>query len=137
MARRSGGVGHCSWFVAHPEDRVVELSEPRSSGVRAFQNMLVRSTRALSIPLKMSPPAHGVEKLASARVPRDPRMQRMPEELISVLTRFDREVVLPDIERIVTDAIAGVDSRVSRLRDETLSHFDAVYKRFDRLEVEY
>ena len=64
-------------------------------------------------------------------------MQRMPEELISVLTRFHREVVLPDIERIVTEAIAGVDSRVSRLRDETLSHFDAVYKRFDRLEIEY
>ena len=54
----------------------------------------------------------------------------MPEELISVLTRFHREVVLPDIERIVTDATAG-------LRDETMWHFDAVYKRFDRLEIEY
>ncbi len=64
-------------------------------------------------------------------------MQTMPEELISVLTQFHRDVVLPDIERIVTDAVAGVDSRVSTLRDETLSHFDAVYKRFDRLEVEY
>ena len=27
----------------------------------------------------------------------------MPEKLISVLTRFHREVVLPDIERIVTN----------------------------------
>ena len=64
-------------------------------------------------------------------------MQTMPEELISVLTQFHRDVVLPDIERIVTDAVARVDSRVSTLRDETLSHFDAVYKRFDRLEIEY
>ena len=61
----------------------------------------------------------------------------MPEKLISVLTRFQREVVLHDTERIVANAIAGVDSRVSTLRDETLSHFDAVYKRFDRLEIEY
>ena len=61
----------------------------------------------------------------------------MPEKLISVLTRFHREVVLTDIERIVTDAIAGVDSRVSTLRDETLTHFDAVHKRFDCLEIEH
>jgi len=64
-------------------------------------------------------------------------MDRVPEKLISVLTRFQREVVLHDTERIVANAIAGVDSRVSTLRDETLSHFDAVYKRFDRLEIEY
>ena len=61
----------------------------------------------------------------------------MADELYSVLMKFHREVFIPDIERIVTGAIAGVDSRVTTLRDETLSHFDAVYKRFDRLEIEY
>ena len=57
----------------------------------------------------------------------------MPDELLSVLTRFHREVVVPDIERIV----GGVDSRVTELRQEMLSHFDGIYKRFDRLENEY
>lgn len=52
------------------------------------------------------------------------------EELYSVLMRFHREVVVTDIERIV-------GQRIDVLRDETLSHFDAMYKRFDRLETEY
>ena len=60
--------------------------------------------------------------------------QVMPDELFSILMRFHREVVLPDIERIVGGV---VDSRVTALRDEMLSNFDAVYKRFDRLESEY
>ena len=60
----------------------------------------------------------------------------MPDELLSVLTKFHREVVVPDIERIVTDAVGVVDSRVTTLRGEMLSHFDAMYKRFDRLESE-
>ena len=52
------------------------------------------------------------------------------DDLFAALVRFHREVVIPDIEsRIVT--------RIASLRDETLSHFDAVYKRFDRLESEY
>jgi chromosome segregation ATPase len=54
----------------------------------------------------------------------------MAEDLLSVLTRFHSEVVLPDIERIV-------DTRITPLRQEMLSHFDAIYRRFDRLESEY
>src|SRR6266436_3586936 len=82
----------------------------------------------------------------------------MADELYSILTKFHREVVVPDIQRIVGDAVApldarlesvesrveSVDSRVSSVesnlksfRNETLSHFDAMYKRFDRLESEY
>ena len=56
----------------------------------------------------------------------------MAEELFSVLTKFHREVVVPDIQRIVGAAVAPC-----ALRDETLSHFDAIYKRSDRLESEY
>ncbi len=47
-----------------------------------------------------------------------------------MLMRFHREIVIPDIERIV-------DGRVDALRRETLSHFDAVYKLFDRLESQH
>jgi hypothetical protein len=54
----------------------------------------------------------------------------MAEDLLSVLTRFHREVVLPDLERVV-------DARLAPLRDEMLSNFDAVFKRLDRLESEY
>ena len=54
----------------------------------------------------------------------------MAEDLFQVLTRFHREVVLPDL-----DSRIGV--KIDTLRDEMLSHFDAVYKRLDRLESEY
>ena len=54
----------------------------------------------------------------------------MAEDLLGVLTRFHREVVVPDIERIV-------DARITPLRDEMLSNFDAVFKRLDGLETEY
>jgi hypothetical protein len=56
------------------------------------------------------------------------------EDLLSVLTKFHREVVLPDVERVVK---APLEARISGLRAEMLSHFDAIYKRFDRLESEY
>lgn len=52
------------------------------------------------------------------------------------LVQFHRQVVLPDIERIVGSRIAPVMSRIDALRDEMLSNFDAIYKRFDRLESE-
>lgn len=54
----------------------------------------------------------------------------MPDELLNTLVRFHREVVLPDVERVVESAIGG-------FRDEMLTHFDALYKRLDRLESEY
>jgi hypothetical protein len=57
----------------------------------------------------------------------------MYDELFGVLMRFHREVVVPDIERIV----GRVDLKVDALRDEMLTNFDAVYVRFDRLESEY
>lgn len=58
----------------------------------------------------------------------------MADELLSVLTRFHREVVVPDIERIVD---AKLDARITPLRQEMLANFDAVFKRLDRLESEY
>lgn len=58
----------------------------------------------------------------------------MADELLSVLTRFHREVVVPDIERIVDSRL---DARLSPFRHEVLANFDAVFQRLDRLESEY
>jgi hypothetical protein len=46
------------------------------------------------------------------------------------LVRYHREVLLPDVQRIVGDAVGG-------LRDEMHTLFDAQAQRFDRLETEY
>ena len=52
----------------------------------------------------------------------------MAEDLLPILTRFHREIVLPDIERIVGNA-------EGRLRDEMQTGFDALAQRLDRLEL--
>ena len=51
----------------------------------------------------------------------------MADDLLTVLTRFHREVVVPDMERIV----GVVDRKVDALRDDMNSHLDAIYKRLD------
>ncbi len=53
----------------------------------------------------------------------------MSEDLLPLLTRFHREIVLPDIERIVGDAVGALEGRMN-------AHFDEIYKRFERLETE-
>jgi chromosome segregation ATPase len=58
----------------------------------------------------------------------------MKNEMLQVLTRFHQEVIIPDVQRIVEDAI---DKSVGSLRNDMYSHFDAIYVRFDRLESEY
>jgi chromosome segregation ATPase len=52
----------------------------------------------------------------------------------STLIRFHREVLLPDVERIIGGAIEGVETR---LRDEMQTGFDTLAQRLDRLETEY
>jgi len=56
------------------------------------------------------------------------------EDLLPILTRFHREIVLPDIERIVGNVVEGAERR---LRDEMQTAFDALAQRLDRLETEY
>ena len=56
------------------------------------------------------------------------------DDLVQVLTKFHREIVVPDIERIVGNAIEGSERR---LRDEMHAGFDALVQRLDRLETEY
>jgi len=48
---------------------------------------------------------------------------------LAALAQFHRQVIVPDIERIVGAAIGD-------LRLEINGHFDVVYARFDRLEDE-
>ncbi len=52
------------------------------------------------------------------------------EDLVKVLTQFHREIVIPDIERIVGNAVEGSERR---LRDEMHAGFDALAQRLDRL----
>ena len=56
----------------------------------------------------------------------------MPDDplTLAALMQFHREVMMPDVERIVGTAVA-------QLRDEVHAGFDAVYQRLDRLETEY
>jgi len=49
---------------------------------------------------------------------------------LAVLAQFHRQVILPDIERIV-------GSTETRLRNEMQTFHDVVLKRLDRLEIEY
>lgn len=53
----------------------------------------------------------------------------MADDLLPVLTRFYREVIAPDINRIVTDAFGALEERMN-------ARFDALCHRFDRLEAE-
>ena len=57
----------------------------------------------------------------------------MAEDLLPILTRFHREVVLPDIKRVVGDLRDEMNARFTALD----GHFDAIYQRFDKLETEY
>lgn len=49
---------------------------------------------------------------------------------LSVLAKFHREVILPDVQRIVGDAVDSIEQRID-------GKLDGVYHRFDRLETEY
>ena len=54
----------------------------------------------------------------------------MAEELWDTLLRFHREVALPQMR-------AEIAIPLDEFRHETNAHFDAIYKRLDRLESEY
>ena len=57
----------------------------------------------------------------------------MKDDLLTVLTRFHREVVVPDVERIVERV---VEARIVPFQREMLAGFDAAFQRLDRLESE-
>jgi predicted nucleic acid-binding Zn-ribbon protein len=48
---------------------------------------------------------------------------------LAVLARFSREVLAPQFGQI--------EKRLDRLDEQMLGHFDAIYRRFDKLETEY
>ena len=52
---------------------------------------------------------------------------------MAVLAQFHRDVILPDIERVVGALKVRIDARFTALD----RHFAAIHQRFDRLETEY
>lgn len=54
----------------------------------------------------------------------------MKDDMLQVLIRFHREVVVPDVQRIVEDAI---DRSVGSLRNEMRALFQGLNALFDRL----
>ncbi len=60
-------------------------------------------------------------------------MPRVPEELLPILTSFYREVMLPDMQRMID----GAEARINARFDDVNGHFDAIYQRFDRLEKRF
>jgi hypothetical protein len=59
------------------------------------------------------------------------------DELWHTLLRFHREVVVPDIDRMVVGRIEPLREDLASFKRETHANFDAVWTRFDRLESEY
>ena len=57
----------------------------------------------------------------------------MAEDLITILTKFHREIVVPDMQQMFADLRGEMNERFS----EVYGHFDAIYQRLDRLETEY
>jgi chromosome segregation ATPase len=49
---------------------------------------------------------------------------------LAVLAQFHREIILPDVQRIVGEAIAGSERRIQ-------ANFDSVFHKLDKLETEY
>ena len=50
---------------------------------------------------------------------------------LSVLAQFHRDVILPDMQRVVGELRSEMNARF----DDVNGHFDAIYQRFDRLEA--
>lgn len=54
------------------------------------------------------------------------------EDIRELAARFG-ELILPQVR----DEIGAVTEELRSFRRDTLTHFDSIYKRFDRLEVEF
>ena len=53
----------------------------------------------------------------------------MADDLLNVLTRFHREMVVPDMRAIVSEEVGA-------LRNDMLNHVDGIYQHLRRLELE-
>ena len=58
----------------------------------------------------------------------------MPEDLVPLLARFHREVLLPDVKRVVAEA---VEASERRLRDEMQTRFDSLARELTDLREVY
>lgn len=58
----------------------------------------------------------------------------MADDLVHVLTRFHREVFMPDLREVLQTEIGA---EVRSLRSEMLSHLDTIDQKLDRMEIGY
>lgn len=58
----------------------------------------------------------------------------MAEDLAPILAKFHRDVLLPDVKRVVAEA---VEASEKRLRDEMHTLFDALSRQIEELRTEY
>lgn len=65
------------------------------------------------------------------------KMPTVPDDLFSILIRFHREVIAPDVKRTLGEAIDALAGRMNARFDDLNNHFDSIYQRFHRLETEY
>ena len=61
----------------------------------------------------------------------------MADDILPLLTRFHREVLLPDVQRVVHEAVGGLEERMDAQFRDVFGHFDAIYQRLERLETKY
>jgi polyhydroxyalkanoate synthesis regulator phasin len=56
------------------------------------------------------------------------------EDLVPILAKFHRDVLLPDVKRVVAEA---VEASERRLRDEMHTLFDSLSRQIEDLRTEY
>ena len=57
--------------------------------------------------------------------------------MYAVLMRYHREVAQPGLDALAAELRTEFRTEIGSLRNETLSHFDALYQRLSRIETEY
>jgi hypothetical protein len=63
-------------------------------------------------------------------------MGAMAEDLVVTLAKFHRDVLLPDVKRVVGEAVQELRDEMNAGFDEMNGRFDDIYQRLDRLDTE-
>ena len=64
-------------------------------------------------------------------------MPRMPDELFAALTSFHREVLQPDMQRMVDGAEARINARFDGFETRVAQRFDALDLELDRVALKF
>jgi len=58
----------------------------------------------------------------------------MAEELWQTLLRFHREVIAPDLRKMVGEELVPVRDEIAAFKRDVNQHFDELYKRLDTID---